>query len=166
MNKWVKLIKEKYNEIVDAGITAYKEARHNPHLEFVVEMDEYSIEVWYCPAGSLSFHASVQQGTAIELMRLCFRYDEINISDETIIEKLKEKGYKKWIDELENKAAKHHISIEVLINSCYPGFKNEILPECREEEIEVEIGMYGNEYVVDVLDRKIKELEREEEYYE
>lgn len=37
---WLKLINEKETEIIEIGISAYREAKENPHLRYIIEMDE------------------------------------------------------------------------------------------------------------------------------
>lgn len=62
MNKnWLELIEKKYDEIINVGEKAYKDALENQHLRFIVEMDENgNVYSWYDVAGGNSFHASTQ----------------------------------------------------------------------------------------------------------
>lgn len=70
MNKnWLELIEKKYDEIINVGEKAYKDALENQHLRFIVEMDENgNVYSWYDVAGGNSFHASTYNGESIELL--------------------------------------------------------------------------------------------------
>lgn len=75
MNKnWLELIEKKYDEIINVGEKAYKDALENQHLRFIVEMDENgNVYSWYDVAGGNSFHASTYNGESIELFEFCMK---------------------------------------------------------------------------------------------
>ena len=105
MNKnWLELIEKKYDEIINVGEKAYKDALENQHLRFIVEMDENgNVYSWYDVAGGNSFHASTYNGESIELFEFCMQYWENNPADETVEEKLREKGlYDLYLKERES----------------------------------------------------------------
>lgn len=59
MVNWLELIEEKEDQILAEGEKAYKEAINNPHLRYIVEIDENGdVYSWYDVAGGNSFHVS------------------------------------------------------------------------------------------------------------
>lgn len=134
MNKnWLELIEKKYDEIINVGEKAYKDALENQHLRFIVEMDENgNVYSWYDVAGGNSFHASTYNGESIELFEFCMQYWENNPADETVEEKLKKKGlYDLYLKERE---------------------LQECLEECRKDELEFMADEYARSESINKLD--------------
>ena len=101
MVNWLELIEEKEDQILAEGEKAYKEAINNPHLRYIVEIDENGdVYSWYDVAGGNSFHVSTFEGKSKELFELCFQFLDIEISSDALESKLIEKGYKKELEEL------------------------------------------------------------------
>ena len=135
---WLKLINEKEKKIIKIGISAYREARENPHLRFIVEMDEDGeVSYWYDVAGGNSFHSSVFNGTAIELFEFCFQYSDVEITDEQIIETMITVGHEDVIKEVEEYAAEYDVSMKAVI--CNDFELSEIVELCRKAETEFDI---------------------------
>lgn len=116
MVNWLELIEEKEDQILAEGEKAYKEAINNPHLRYIVEIDENGdVYSWYDVAGGNSFHVSTFEGKSKELFELCFQFLDIEISSDALESKLIEKGYKKELEELAQLASENQTSIEVEI---------------------------------------------------
>ena len=160
MVNWLELIEAKEDQILAEGEKAYKEAINNPHLRYIVEIDEdgdgYS---WYDVAGGNSFHVSTFEGKSKELFEFCFQFLDIEISSDTLENKLIENGYKKELEELAQLASENYTSVEVeIINSDNDALK-EVVEECRKEEIDFMISEYARaesesklDYLKEVLD--------------
>lgn len=144
MANWLELIEEKEDQILAEGEKAYKEAINNPHLRYIVEIDEDGdIYSWYDVAGGNSFHISTFEGRSKELFEFCFQFLDIEISSDTLENKLIEKGYKKELEELAQLASENYTSVEVeIINSDNDALK-EVVEECRKEEIDFMISEYA-----------------------
>lgn len=151
---WLKLIDEKEKEIIEIGISAYREARENPHLRFIVEMHEDGeVYHWYDIAGGNSFHSSVFNGTAIELFEFCFQYCDFEISDDQIREAMITKGYEDIIKEVEEYAADYGTSMEVAIRDEF-NHLSDVVDYCVKAEIEFDIENYAEETVKNILEQK------------
>ena len=160
MVNWLELIEAKEDQILAEGEKEYKEAINNPHLRYIVEIDEdgdgYS---WYDVAGGNSFHVSTFEGKSKELFEFCFQFLDIEISSDTLENKLIENGYKKELEELAQLASENYTSVEVeIINSDNDALK-EVVEECRKEEIDFMISEYARaesesklDYLKEVLD--------------
>lgn len=144
MANWLELIEEKEDQILAEGEKAYKEAINNPHLRYIVEIDEDGdIYSWYDVAGGNSFHISTFEGRSKELFEFCFQLLDIEISSDTLENKLIEKGYKKELEELAQLASENYTSVEVeIINSDNDALK-EVVEECRKVEIDFMISEYA-----------------------
>lgn len=160
MANWLELIEEKEDQILTEGEKAYKEAINNPHLRYIVEIDEDGdVYSWYDVAGGNSFHVSTFEGKSKELFELCFQFLDIEISSDTLENKLIENGYKKELEELAQLASENYTSVEVeIINSDNDALK-EVVEECRKEEIDFMISEYARaesesklDYLKEVLD--------------
>ena len=102
MVNWLELIEEKEDQILAEGEKAYKEAINNPHLRYIVEIDENGdVYSWYDVAGGNSFHVSTFEGKSKELFELCFQFLDIEISSDALESKLIEKGYKKELEAIQ-----------------------------------------------------------------
>lgn len=89
MVNWLELIEEKEDQILAEGEKAYKEAINNPHLRYIVEIDENGdVYSWYDVAGGNSFHVSTFEGKSKELFELCFQFLDIEISSDALETKL------------------------------------------------------------------------------
>lgn len=85
MVNWLELIEEKEDQILAEGEKAYKEAINNPHLRYIVEIDEDGdVYSWYDVAGGNSFHVSTFEGKSKELFELCFQFLDIEILSQKI----------------------------------------------------------------------------------
>ena len=144
MANWLELIEAKEDQILAEGEKAYKEAINNPHLRYIVEIDEDGdVYSWYDVAGGNSFHISTFEGRSKELFEFCFQFLDIEISSDTLENKLIEKGYKKELEELAQLASENYTSVEVeIINSDNDALK-EVVEECRKEEIDFMISEYA-----------------------
>lgn len=144
MANWLELIEEKEDRILAEGEKVYKEAINNPHLRYIVEIDEDGdVYSWYDVAGGNSFHISTFEGRSKELFEFCFQFLDIEISSDTLENKLIEKGYKKELEELAQLASENYTSVEVeIINSDNDALK-EVVEECRKEEIDFMISEYA-----------------------
>lgn len=144
MANWLELIEEKEDHILAEGEKAYKEAINNPHLRYIVEIDEDGdVYSWYDVAGGNSFHISTFEGRSKELFEFCFQFLDIEISSDTLENKLIEKGYKRELEELAQLASENYTSVEVeIINSDNDALK-EVVEECRKEEIDFMISEYA-----------------------
>lgn len=144
MVNWLELIEEKEDHILAEGEKAYKEAINNPHLRYIVEIDEDGdVYSWYDVAGGNSFHISTFEGRSKELFEFCFQFLDIEISSDTLENKLIEKGYKRELEELAQLASENYTSVEVeIINSDNDALK-EVVEECRKEEIDFMISEYA-----------------------
>lgn len=144
MANWLELIEEKEDRILAEGEKVYKEAINNPHLRYIVEIDEDGdVYSWYDVAGGNSFHISTFEGRSKELFEFCFQFLDIEISSNTLENKLIEKGYKKELEELAQLASENYTSVEVeIINSDNDALK-EVVEECRKEEIDFMISEYA-----------------------
>lgn len=137
MVNWLELIEEKEDQILAEGEKAYKEAINNPHLRYIVEIDENGdVYSWYDIAGGNSFHVSTFEGKSKELFELCFQFLDIEISSDALESKLIEKGYKKELEELAQLASENQTSIEVEIINGDNDILKEFVEECRKEEID------------------------------
>ena len=158
--KWLELISEKEEEILAAGEEAYKEAINNTYLQFIVEMDEDGeIYTWYDIAGGNSYHTSIHDGTSIEVLHFCNQYYEPELTDESIENKLKEKGYASMIDELRERAEEDCTSIECIIMSVDYQELQEVVYECRQDEIDFMVSEYARaeaEYKLENLKSQLK----------
>lgn len=151
---WLKLINEKEKEIIKIGISAYREAKENPHLRYIVEMDEDGeVSYWYDVAGGNSFHSSVFNGTAIELFEFCFQYSDVEITDEQIIERMIAEGYEDTIKEVEEYAADYGVNMEVAIRNGFT-YLSDVVDYCVKAEIEFDIENYAEETVESILEQK------------
>ena len=113
MDKWLDLIGENEEKILEAGKAAYKEALEAPHLRFIVELDEDGeINTWCDVAGGNLFHMSTYNGTSIEVMEFCFQFFDSEITDEIIKQKFQEKGFKQLYNKLEETAEEDFTSVE------------------------------------------------------
>ena len=160
MANWLELIEAKEDQILAEGEKAYKEAINNPHLRYIVEIDEDGdVYSWYDVAGGNSFHVSTFEGKSKELFEFCFQFLDIEISSDTLENKLIENGYKKELEELAQLASENYTSVEVeIINSDNDALK-EVVEECRKEEIDFMISEYARaesesklDYLKEVLD--------------
>lgn len=152
--EWLKLIEDKEELIIETGIKAYKEAMNNENLRFIVEMNnDGEVYYWYDIASGNTYHMSIYNGTSIELFQFCFQGNDLEISEEEIVEKLNEKGYGDKIEKLREEAEEEYTDIEGIISSKYSnGNLYEILEECREESIEFNISNYAREEAEDKLE--------------
>ena len=151
---WLKLIDEKEKEIIKIGILAYREARENPHLRYIIEMDEDGeVSYWYDVAGGNSFHSSVFNGTAIELFEFCFQYSDVEITDEQIIETMITVGHEDVIKEVEEYAADYGVSMEVAIRDEFT-YLSDVVDYCVKAEIEFDIECYAEETVENLLEQQ------------
>lgn len=156
---WLKLINEKEKEIIEIGISAYREARENPHLRHIIEMDEDGeVYHWYDIAGGSSFHSSVFNGTAIELFEFCFQYSDVVITDEQIIETMITVGYEDAIKEVEEYAADYGVSMEVAIRNEFT-YLSDVVDYCVKADIEFDIENYAEETVEGILEQQKYNLE-------
>lgn len=63
MVNWLELIEEKEDQILAEGEKAYKEAINNPHLRYIVEIDENGdVYSWYDVAVEILFNVSTFEG--------------------------------------------------------------------------------------------------------
>lgn len=153
MVNWLELIEEKENQILAEGEKAYKEAINNPHLRYIVEIDEDGdVYSWYDVAGGNSFHVSTFEGKSKELFELCFQFLDIEISSDALESKLIEKGYKKELEELAQLASENQTSIEVEIINGDNDILKEFVEECRKEEIDFMISEYARSESENKLD--------------
>lgn len=151
---WLKLINEKETEIIKIGISAYREARENPHLRFIVEMNEDGeVSHWYDVAGGNSFHSSVFNDTAIELFEFCFQYSDVEITDEQITKVMITDGYEDAIEEVKEYAADYGTSMEVAIRNRF-AYLSDVVDYCIKAEIEFDIEHYAEETVEGILEQQ------------
>lgn len=145
--EWLELIENSEEQIIDVGIKAYEEAINNKHLRFIVEMNkDGKVYYWYDIAGGNSYHMSVHNGTAIELFQFCFQYYDLEVIEESLIEKLIEKGYGNMIDQLKVEAEEECTDIEGIIASKHSDQSiYGVVEECRKEAIKFEISEYAKE---------------------
>lgn len=75
MVNWLELIEEKEDQILAEGEKAYKEAINNPHLRYIVEIDENGdVYSWYDVAGGNSFHVSTFEGNQKNYLSFVFSF--------------------------------------------------------------------------------------------
>lgn len=123
MVNWLELIEEKEDQILAEGEKAYKEAINNPHLRYIVEIDENGdVYSWYDVAGGNSFHVSTFEGKSKEL------------------------------EELAQLASENQTSIEVEIINGDNDILKEFVEECRKEEIDFMISEYARSESENKLD--------------
>lgn len=159
-NEWLVLIEKHENEIIQKGIEAYREAAMHRNLEYIVEIDKHGIiSIWYTIAGGNNIHSSTFEGTSIEIFRLCFQYSEPNITEETICEKLKEKGLEDKIKELCKEAEENDLTVELVIGRFHKEL-SEVLEECEKDAIEYDVSEYAEDAIVEKL-RQAKYLYEE-----
>lgn len=161
MNKnWLELIEKKYGEIINVGEKAYKDALENQHLRFIVEMDENgNVYSWYDVAGGNSFHASTYNGESIELFEFCMEYWENNPADETVEEKLREKGlYNLYLEERELQDAEDYDTAEFILSNSSNEQLRECLEECRKDELEFMADEYARSESINKLDTLKEQL--------
>ena len=157
--EWLELIDNNKELIIETGIKAYEEAMNNKHLRFIVEInDDGEVYYWHDIAGGNSYHMSVHNGTAIELFQFCFQFYDLEILEETIIEKLNEKGYADKVEKLREEAEKECTSIECVIINNHEELSN-VIEECQKEAIEFDISEYARdsseqklEYIKEMLE--------------
>lgn len=126
MVNWLELIEEKEDQILAEGEKAYKEAINNPHLRYIVEIDENGdVYSWYDVAGGNSFHVSTFEGKSKELFEFCFQFLD------------------KELEELAQLASENQTSIEVEIINGDNDILKEFVEECRKEEIDFMISEYA-----------------------
>lgn len=137
MGKWLDLIGENEEKILEAGKAAYKEALEAPHLRFIVELDEDGeINTWCDVAGGNLFHMSTYNGTSIEVMEFCFQFFDSEITDEIIKQKFQEKGFEQLYNKLEETAEEDFTSVECEIRHGDNQTAKDILEECQKDELE------------------------------
>lgn len=160
MNKWLDLINKKYDEIINVGEKAYRDALENQNLRFIVEMDENgNVYSWYDIAGGNSFHMSTYKGESIELFQFCMRYWENNPTDESVEDKLKEKGlYSLYLEERERQDAEDYDTAELVLSNSSDEQLLECLEECRKDELEFMVDEYARSESIDKLDALKEQL--------
>lgn len=154
MNKWLKLIEKKEQEIIEAGVKAYSEAMENPHLRFIVELSENGeVTTWYDIASGNSFHQSVYDGKSIELLHFCMRNWENDPSDETVEQKLQEMGlWNLYLEERERQEAEDYEGAECILCNTENEQLRACLEECREEEKQFMVDEYAREETLNKLE--------------
>jgi hypothetical protein len=153
---WDQLIANNYNEIIDIGIKAYREARENSSLRYILEINNYgNVYYWYDIAGGNSFHTSTFKGDSIELIsNLCFQYNELELTDEVICSKLEDYNLGHLIKELMAEAEEESTSLEVILKN-HPEL-SKILEECMKDEIEFDISEYARDFIESHINNILK----------
>lgn len=155
-NKYLELINENEDKIIEMAADAYEEALNNKHLRFIVEIDkDGEVSYWNDIAGGNSQHMSVYNGDAIELLHFCFQYSDLEITQDDIINKLIEMGFENKIDELLAEARDENEDfpdLEWAINNHNDDVELiRVLEECRKDAIKLECEN-ANEVIEDKLD--------------
>lgn len=162
MNKWLDLINKKYDEIINVGEKAYRDALENQQLRFIVEMDENgNVYSWYDIAGGNSLHTSTYRGESIELLHFCMRDWENNPTNESVEDKLREKGlYSLYLEERERQNAEDVIdTAELVLSNSSNEQLLECLEECRKDELEFMVDEYARDESMNKLDALKEQLE-------
>lgn len=156
MNKWLELIEQHEEEIINTGIEVYKEAIENPHLRYIVEMNEDGeVYYWYDIVGGNSFHMSTYQGKSIELIHLCMRDMEFDPTDETVEQKLKAKGlWNLYLEERERQDAEDYDGAEIVLCNSSDNKLRKCLEECETEEKQ----FYIDEWSRDEIESQLENL--------
>lgn len=164
MGKWLDLIGENEEKILEAGKAAYKEALEAPHLRFIVELDEDGeINTWCDVAGGNLFHMSTYNGTSIEVMEFCFQFFDSEITDEIIKQKFQEKGFKQLYNKLEETAEEDFTSVECEIRHGDNQTAKDILEECQKDELEFMVSEFASDEAMAKLDQLKERLEMMED---
>lgn len=154
--EWLDLVNSNEDKIIEVGVNAYKEAMYNKHLRFIVEMSEDGdVYSWYDVAGGNSYHISVHNGTAIELLHFCFQHEDLEITQEDIINKLIEMGFENRIEELTKEAIEENTDfpdLEWAINNHNDEELIKVLEECRKDAIAFAV----SEYAPDAIEQKLE----------
>lgn len=160
MNKWLDLINKKYDEIINVGEKAYKDALENQNLRFIVEMDENgNVYSWYDIAGGNSIHMSTYKGESIELLHFCMRGWENNPTNESVEQKLKEKGlYSLYLEERERQDAEDIDTAELVLSNSSNQQLLECLEECQKDELEFMVDEYARDESMNKLDALKEQL--------
>jgi hypothetical protein len=141
--KWLELIEKKESEIMQVGIEAYRDSLHNPELQFVVELTEDGdVCSWYGLAGNDCQSSTSFNGTSIEMYRVCNQCWEgaMEISEEQVIEKLRECYSENQINELQVEARECHQSLA------------SALEDYDDDMYDVVIGKLKDEYIAWMVD--------------
>lgn len=133
MNEWLELIERNEEQIINTGIEAYKEAIENTQLRYIVEINTNGeITTWYDIAGGNSFHMSTYNGKSIELLHFCMRDMEFDPSDETVEQKLRDKGlWNLYLEERERQDAEDYYGAEIVLCNSSDKKLRECLEECE-----------------------------------
>lgn len=131
--RWVELLEENYNAIINKGVELYKESIENRHLYYNVEMDkEGNISTWYSGSNN-TIHLSVHKGDSIVCLCIDNNDLEINISDTAIESCLIRQNKAEYLKTLELEQSEDYTSYECLIAGHHPELRG-ILEQCIEDE--------------------------------
>ena len=146
MNKWLELIEQNKERIINKGIEAYKESLENKNLRYIVEINENGeINTWYDIAGGNSIHMSTYNGESIELLHFWMQYwIDDPIPDNDIEQKLQDRGlYNRYLVERESQDVEDwEVAEIVIINSTDTKLQN-VLEECRQERKQFLVDEYA-----------------------
>lgn len=132
-NRWVELLEEKYDAIINEGVELYKESLENRHLYYNVEMDkEGNISTWYSGSNN-TVHISTYKGDSIVCLCINSNELEINIPDKVIERYLVEQNKTEYLKLLELEQAEDYTSYECLITDHHPELRG-ILALCVKNE--------------------------------
>ena len=144
--KWLELIEQNEERIINKGIEAYKSALENPNLCYIVEISEDGIiTMWYDVAGGNSFHMPTYNGKSIELLHFCMQnWIDDPIPDNDIEQKLQERGlYNVYLAERESQDVEDWEDAEIVIINSTDAKLQGILEECRQERKQFYIDEYA-----------------------
>lgn len=159
--EWYEIITKKEKEIIERGQEAYASAFRNPFQKYRVELyEDGDISVLGDLAGGSHVTKAVALGQGIVLFDFCFQEgQDINLSDESIIDKAEEKAINidKFLSIQEEQGKSLELTIKDNLNELEPDSERrklleEMLDECLEDEIQMDIDNYSYDEVMKKLD--------------
>lgn len=158
-NEWIALIHQSSEKIMKEGREAYRQAMENPTLRYIVEMDDDgTVGYWYDVAGGNSFHCTVHDGTAIELLHFCCSGWEYQCNEDIETE-LHDSGRDDILEEIRKKAEEERSDLEYVIVNFFP-YVCDVVEKCRNSYINSMCEEFADEDIEEQLRKLECDLER------
>ena len=157
------IVTDNFESLVEVGMKAYSEAvTENTMIDILIDQNgEISILRQYTGGNTMTM--GEYEGTEITVIRIDKRYDDSNAAtSENILSWLRENGGTPIVD--------------YVVGNDYSFFDDEIkeefpiveiaIEEVEKNNIDLDISLYGEDWVKDTIRRRIEELEINESYYD